>query len=324
MSKTETKKEKPDISKQYYQMPEKDLQEKIVAAKQGDSKAQLELLDVFHPYFNKYLMLLYYGRYDLGFYDIRRFIGLFVPDKGLNYFLLRNKLNKDGFSKVNDVVSGLVSMVKRYGTPEDAMQTIHMTFLDCIDRYNPSYRDPKGRYFEINGKKKKTFQVGVIEASTGELAINPYTEEPFKAEDGILVPFSGFLYNYFFFLLSRHVKFLHLDQLGRKTYSLSTSNDDSSEDGGIVFCEPADNINVEDAISAEHIDENWVLGDTCSDVFGHLSVKERQLLKWKYVDGLKAAEIKNRITEHPNTTRDTINKIREQLQGYLDSIDEGY
>lgn len=271
---------KKNFSKQYYQIPEEELQIYILKAKDGDPSAQMKLLEIFHPYFNKYLMLLYHGKYDLGFYDIRRFIGLFVPDKGLNFFLIRNKLNKDGVSKVNDVIKGLVYMINRYGTEEDLMQTIHMTFLQCLERYNPKTND-----------------------------------------DGELIPFSGFLYNYFFYLLSRHIKQLHIDQLGRRTFPLMLSSDnDSSEDfSQMKYQEPADPKELEANIGAEFIDEFWVLGETCSFPFNKLTVKERQILKWKYVDGLKAAEIKKRITEHPNTTRESINKIKSTIR---DEINE--
>lgn len=313
--------QKKNISKQYYQIPELELQDLIARAKDKENEAQLKLLEIFHPYFNKYLMLLYYGRYDLGFYDIRRFVGLFVPDKNLNYFLIRNKLNRDGISKVNDVVNGLVMMINRYSTEQELLQTIHMTFLACLDVYQPSYRDVEGRSFNINGKEKKTFSVGITSNETGELIINPYTGKPFKKEDGILVPFSGFIYNYFFFLLSRYIKTFHIDQLGRRTFPLFDSSVDEDGEENSFTHEPADPQETEQALSADIIDEFWVLGETASHPFDKLSIKERQILKWKYVDGLKAAEIKKRITEHPNTTRESINKIKATL---VEELKEDY
>jgi hypothetical protein len=272
--------EKPkhkNVSKQYYNLPEDELQALIIRAQKHDSVAQEKLLEVFHPYFNKYIMLLYYGKLDLGFYDIRRFIGLFVPDKGLNYYLVRNKLNRDGISKVNDVVKGLVYMINRYGTEEDLRQTVHMTFLQCVERYSPK-----------------------------------------SNKDGDLIPFSAYMYNYFFYLLSRHVKELHIGQLGRKTFPLMvTNNADGDDSDNMSELDPPDPDQVEDQIGPEFIDEHWVIGETCGPPFDKLTIKERQILKWKYVDGLKASEIKRRITEHPNTTRESINRIKTFLKEEL-------
>lgn len=271
-------KKRSNVSRQYYSLPEDELQALIVRAKNHDSQAQLKLLEIFTPYFNKFVMLLYYGKLDLSFYDVRRFVGLFVPDKGLNFYLARNKLNRDGLSKVNDIVRPLVGMINRYGTEEDVRQTVHMTFLQCVERYTPK-----------NNK------------------------------DGELIPFSAYLYNYFYFLLSRHVKELHIGQLGRKTFPLTVTNTtgDSDDSDNISEIDPADPDQVEDQLGPEFIDEHWVIGETCGPPFDKLTIKERQILKWKYVDGLKASEIKRRITEHPNTTRESINRIKSFIKEEL-------
>ena len=43
------------------------------------------------------------------------------------------------------------------------------------------------------------------------------------------IPFSGFLYSYFFYLLKKNVDTFLIDQLGRKSFPL-LSDDDNSED----------------------------------------------------------------------------------------------
>lgn len=334
-TKTPKKKKKKNVSKEYYSLSEDEMQALIVRAQSHDSKAQERLLEVFHPYFNKYFMLLHHGKIDLSFYDIRRFIGLFVGDKALNYYLARNKLDKDGLSKVRDIMRPIIGMVGRYSSSDEIIQTLQMTFLQCIERYNPTYRDKEGRTFP-NGKK--SFQVGRMvpvldkegnkkQTSDGELIleieINAFTGEPFVPEDGILIPFSAFIYNYYCFLLSKNVKQFHIGQLGRKTWSFALlgSVQDSDGDPSVIEIDPPDPETVEDQLGAEVIDDAWVWGDTCGPPFDALSIKERQLIKWKYVDGLKASEIKRRITEHPNTTRETLNTIREALRGALEEDD---
>lgn len=103
-----------DISKEYYPISEDEMQALIVRSQAGDKRATQELLNLFEPYINKYVSLLYYGKYDLKFYDIRRFIHLFVPDKKVGYYLLRNKINESGREQVLDVINGLRYMTQRY------------------------------------------------------------------------------------------------------------------------------------------------------------------------------------------------------------------
>ena len=57
----------------------------------------------------------------------------------------------------------------------------------------------------------------------------------------------------------------------------------------------------------------WVLGKTAAEPFDRLSIQERQLLKWRYVDGKRSSEIASKITEHPNTVREHLGKIRDKI-----------
>jgi hypothetical protein len=74
---------------------------------------------------------------------------------------------------------------------------------------------------------------------------------------------------------------------------------------------------VEDLLGPEIIDEFWVIGDTTIFPFDRLSIQERQLLKWRFVDGYKSSDIAQRITEHPTTVREHFNKIRLKLMETL-------
>lgn len=325
---TDKSKKQNNVSKQYYSLPEEKMQALIRDAQKGHTPSQEKLLEVFAPYFNKYFMLLFYQKIDYSFYDIRRFVNLFVPDKSLNYYLVRNQLNRDGLSKVNDYMHRILGMVNRLSTEEDIMQTLHMTFLQSIERYSPSYRDIEGRRFP-NGKK--TFQLGKMIAvydedgesvldkdgeQVREIEINPFTGKPFTEADGILIPFSGYIYSYYYYLLAKNVKQLHIGQLGAHTFSLMAT-ESSDPDAPSTEIDPADPELTEDRLGPEFIDEHWVIGETCGPPFDKLTIKERQLIKWKYVDGLKASEIKRRITEHPNTTRESINKIKSTIRNSL-------
>lgn len=129
------------------------------------------------------------------------------------------------------------------------------------------------------------------------------------------IPFSGYLYAYFFFLLKKNVDSFLIDQHGRNTYPLITNDDmeDWEEDNKPVgFMGPAEP-SAEELIHAEEIDELWVAGDTAHSPFDSLTIQERQLLKWRYVNGERSSDIANRITEHPNTVREHFNKIKKKI-----------
>jgi len=71
------------------------------------------------------------------------------------------------------------------------------------------------------------------------------------------------------------------------------------------------------------VNEFWVLGEGVNDLFGKLSLQERQLLKWRYIDGKRSSEIAIKITEHPNTVREHLTKIRDKIEIMLDEPRNG-
>lgn len=266
-----------ELSKQYYPISEDEMQDLIRRSKNNDSKATQELIRLFEPYLNKYVSLLYYGKYDLKFYDIRRFIHLFVPDPKVGFYLMKNRINQAGREQINEVVTGLRYMITRYGDEEDVRQTVEMTFLMSLDRYEPTIKDDK------------------------------------------LIPFSAFIYSYFFYLLSKHVKVFLIDQLGRKTFPL-LFEDEITGDGEPIspgYKIPTEK-SAEDSYADMDIDEHWVVGETALWPFSSLDVHERQLLKWRYIDKMKYNEIARKIAEHPNTCREHIAKIRLKVRSMVE------
>ncbi len=89
---------------QYYSLKEDEMQELIAKAKSGDERSKKELLKVFNNFLTKYTTLLYYGKYNLNDYDIRRFTSLFVKDSYVRFALMKNKLNQAGYKHVNEVL----------------------------------------------------------------------------------------------------------------------------------------------------------------------------------------------------------------------------
>jgi RNA polymerase sigma factor (sigma-70 family) len=172
------------------------------------------------------------------------------------------------------VCDGITYMAKRYGDEEDVRQTVNMTFFQCIARY-----------------QRRDSEKGPI-------------------------PFSGFLYSYFFYLLKKNVDTFLIDQLGRKTFPLLADDDnsDEEEDTQPGFKAPPVEYSLDQMLGTQEINELWVLGQDCYAPYDKLTVQERQLIKWRYIDNMKSSEIAQIITEHPNTVRDHISKVKLKIR----------
>lgn len=270
-------KKKKSASNKYYNLPEEEIQNIIAKAKAGNSNAQSDLLRIFNNFITKYVSLLYRGKYDLHDYDMRRFIGLFVSDPDTKMRLRFNKINHKTFRDVDDVMSGISYMVTRYGDEEDVKQTVQMSFLHCVDKY-----ERKGP-----------------------------------------IPFSGYIYNYMFYILQKNVELFLIDQNGRHSFPLYTDDVVSSAfmpegmDPNYGMKNTPITNTLEELLGPEEIDEYWVLGDTALFPFDVLSQHQRQLLKWRYIDNIKASQIAIKTTEHPNTCRAQLQEIRDQITDIL-------
>jgi DNA-binding CsgD family transcriptional regulator len=179
-----------------------------------------------------------------------------------------------------NVFDGITYMAKRYGDEEDVRQTVNMTFFQCIARY-----------------QRRDSEKGPI-------------------------PFSGFLYSYFFYLLKKNVDTFLIDQLGRKTFPLIADDDEVGEDGETQpgFKAPPVEYTIEEMLGTQEMNELWVIGEDCYPPYDKLSVQERQLLKWRFIDGKKSSEIALIVTEHPNTVREHLSKVKEKVKSAI--IDE--
>lgn len=62
-------------------------------------------------------------------------------------------------------------------------------------------------------------------------------------------------------------------------------------------------------------------GEKTFPPFDKLTIQERQLIKWRYVDGKRSSEISQKINEHPNTVREHLTKIRDKLIDLLEESD---
>jgi DNA-directed RNA polymerase specialized sigma24 family protein len=128
------------------------------------------------------------------------------------------------------------------------------------------------------------------------------------------IPFSAYLYSYFFYVLKKQVDTLLIHQLGRKSYPLRDSEDewddeDSAPSGFPIPPSPG----ADELMGAEALDELWIQGETAFGPFAALTIHERQLLKWRYVDGERASSIARRVAEHPNNVREILARVKAKL-----------
>ena len=134
-----------------------------------------------------------------------------------------------------------------------------------------------------------------------------------ESKAGGYVPFAGYINWYLKFIVKRYVDMFLIDQNGRHTFGILPDEIDAEDEepsmGYAVPPTPA----LEEMLGPERIDEFWVAGDTATYPFSTLSPHERQLLRWRYVENMKASEIAHMITEHPNTLRDHYKTIRAKL-----------
>lgn len=276
--KDKKKKDHASISRKYYTIPEDALQRIISKAKKGNTRSQEELLVIFDNFLKKYVALLMHKKCDLRDYDIRRFVALFAKG-AYSQRIKRNQIDDATYKEVNEILRGLHYMVSRYAEKGDVEQTVYTTFFQCIDRY-----ERKGS-----------------------------------------VPFSGFLYNYFFYRLKKNVEEFLISQVGRKTFGLyiedsvtSSYSPTDNTDMSTINSDVQKQIMVEESevyiLGTDKIDEFWIAGETASYPFNQLTINQRQLLKWRYIDGLKAPSIAEKTSEHPNTCRAQLHKIRDDLE----------
>lgn len=131
------------------------------------------------------------------------------------------------------------------------------------------------------------------------------------------IPFSGYIYQYYKYILKRMVDEYLIDQNGRNTFPLiqdSMLDEQNDADDPLPGYAAPPTPFLEDMLASDlKPDELWVIGETCGPPFDILTVQERQLLVWRYVENRKASEISHMITEHTNTLRDHFVNIRKKL-----------
>ncbi len=251
--------------------------QKIIAKAQAGSQKDQEYL---LQIFSNFLDK-YVNMLDSGYYDLRDYdIKRFV-NLYIGDGILRHKIRNDSLN------------LKSYKQVSSTIKGI----LSMVKRYNDKE------------DVKQTVQMTFIQC------VLHYEK---KGE----IPFSGYLYSFFFYILKRNVDLFLIDQLGLKSFPLVTddsvgSSFESGEPGMVYESTVPTAPALEDMLGIDDIDEYWVLGETCSYPFNILTVHERQLIKWRYVDGLRPNKIAEKTSDHPNTCRQHIKVIVKKINSML-------
>ena len=263
-----------------YSLSNDEMYELVLAFQVGDEKAGLKMMEVFENFLANFIKLLFYGVYDRSNYELRRFISFYVPEGFLRYKLLKNQMNSSEFRQVNDIVRGISGMVARTCQLEDVEQAINLSFLDCLKRY-----------------------------------------ELRESSQGGSVPIPNYISYYSLYLFKKATDTYLINQLGRHTFPLIDEKDSNEKTDYSEAIQhgmaPPVGPNLEEFLDRDEFDELWVRGDTARGVFATLTQSERQILKWRYIDGEKASEIANRILEHSNTSRERLTAIKQKLKEAL-------
>lgn len=132
--------------------------------------------------------------------------------------------------------------------------------------------------------------------------------------------FTGYVNGAYFYELGRKIKELIQDPIvfqkdNLVSYSDVIYSDPDSEVDDTDILDRIDNLIMED--EENELNNSWIQGVTCSDVFNKLTPLERLILKYKYNDKLTDAQIGDRIGYHPDTVRKKRVKAREIIRKEL-------
>lgn len=268
-------KKKKSYDERKYNLSNAEMVELVKQFQAGSDSAGMKMLEVFENFLANFVKLLYYGTYDRSNYELKRFIGFYIPNGQLRYKFMKNQLSPPEAKAVNDVVRGLNVMVTRFCELEDVEQALKLALLSCLKIY-----------------------------------------EPRPSSQGGSVPVTNYISNYSLYIFKKVTDTQLISQLGRKTFPLidESTTDENEVQAGFL---PPIGPDLESYLDKEEFNEAWVYGTTAKGVFATLTQAERQLIKWRYIDGERASEIAHKLLEHPNTTRERLLRLKETIKEYL-------
>jgi DNA-directed RNA polymerase specialized sigma24 family protein len=283
---------KKSYKERQYNLTNDEMYKLVMEFQAGNESAGIKMMEVFENFLANFIKLLFYGVYDRNNYELRRFIGFYVPEGYLRFKLLKNQMNSSEMKQINDVIRGISGMVQRNCEIEDVQQAINLSFLQCLRVYKPR-----------------------------------------ESSQGGSVPIPNYISNYSLYLFKKATDTYLINQLGRHTFPLMDEKDSNEKTD---YAEPVQQgmappvgPGLEEFLDREEFDERWVSGESAKGIFALLTPSERQILKWRYIDGEKASEIANRILEHSNTSRERLAAIKQKLkdamaeqQNEMDRIDK--
>lgn len=278
-------------NKQFGEIEYKKVHELAYKYQAGSVEAGEELIESFAKFFTKYLSLIKFGKYDISHYSTRSFIKLFI-DNPKNRKLINPyfKYKFTGKEITTNVINLIVSLFET-SSIEDIEHDLRVIFLNMCLRYkdtkpslhsyiNKNFHFYAYRYFEKMSKDPvargytfttmpNTFENPIYQVETASVANFIVDEESYIEDDQTV-----------------HELELHYNKISNNSACFKSKSTNIKDD--------------------EFLDNNWINGVTCGEVFSCLNAFEREIIILWYIDKKTDTEIANMF----GVCRGTINRRR--------------
>lgn len=272
----------PNQEYKVYTYEEIDEYVKRYKANKNDTEAVEKLIEAFNGVFLNLTNLIKTGEFDIRNKIVRNFISLFIKDKSK-----RARVHAyHRFKIMPAYMRTTATMIKtRFESLsyEDVYNECILCLLEMLDRYESYDGKPRFHLYVSKAFHYKLFS-----------RLRNYTKDPVEANKELNIP---------------------LDELEKFTdYEISHDNGLFREFKRYYETYANDIVDeIEDNNQADLIDEQWIFGVTCSEVFECLTPTERYILKLKYIDKLTDVEIAEKL----NITKTMASKKRRQAENKL-------
>jgi Sigma-70, region 4 len=278
----------------------------VQRAQDGDAAARDELFTRFENFLKKYKGFFRSEadaiRLARQYSDVAAFLGLFMGKKTFHAVQSR-RWSPTLTAQVTRKVNEIRELAREIGDQDDIDTIIDMTFIELIARY-----DSKGKVRKE--LKKKGINYDTLSRS----------QQRRHEADIPPVGFEGYLMNVFKWRLFKNIENETKGVIPGvgwcKAYATTTQNHDGDETevnlAEVLAEDTADAFEI--LGSMEHLDHDWVSGETCYAPFDVLSSQERWILKAKYADHLSSREIAESIGVSPSVIRSRYNEILDKIR----------
>lgn len=260
--------------------------------KDGDQDSGLELIELFSPFLNRYVSLLFYGYFNLEHYSIKNFIKLFINNKKARASINSYKAkNIGGYIIARNTVDKIQSFFDHLDIT-DIQNDIKYIFLNMAKKYNdkekPSFHNYINknfhfyafRYFEKNSRDPLSRNFNQY-----DLCIDKEHDSSYD---------------------------LYIEDI---EYNISINQDIKNNNKVILNIDNSKKN--ENIYNDSFIDINWINGITCNEIFKVLNPFERKIIKYWYVDKNTDIEIGKMFGVIPSTISVRRSSAKKKLENEM-------